>query len=147
MAFPTGSDFNGVRFTTLVAGNVVGGQFTNGRVHVFVDTYVMTTPVVAKSKNIAMGFLPGGCVPLGGWLNNSASLGTSVVSIGITGNTAKYRALLVKTSLTPELFGATAAMGVQLGDEAEEEVLLVNDATADMPAAGTIVMQMFYATL
>lgn len=145
MSALTGGNFNGDNFTLLTTSNpaqVLAASFNGGRMRGFTDRITMESQ--AKSKTIAMAVMPNSAVPILGVLFNSASVGTAVISVGITGTTAKYRALLVKTSLVPEIFGVATGIGVQL--TALEEVLIVNDATATLAAAGILGMTMQYMT-
>jgi hypothetical protein len=91
------------------------------------------TIVIAKAK-AGENFLYG-------VINNSASLGTSTVAVGITGNTGKYRAAAVKTSTTPEVFGPVAAMS----DLAADEEIFITIAVASLPASGTLVVDLYFS--
>lgn len=143
MPIMTGGDFNGVQCTLLkTEGGRVNSEFTQGRMRVFVDRYDMSTGTVAKSKTLALGYMPKEAVTVGGYLTVSATLGSSEVSVGITGTVAKYRASAVKTTVTPELIGV-ATLGLQLS--AAEEILIVNNTAADLPTSGTVALAMFYA--
>ena len=136
----TGGTQNGVNCALLVAGNVIDGRMY-GKIRMFTDRYDMVG-ALGKSETIMLGYLPKDVVPLGGWLGNSASLGTSVVSVGILGTLAKYRTGATKTSITREELGLTAAYGVLISTA--EEILLSNDATAALPTSGIITLTMTF---
>ena len=77
-----------------------------------------------------------------GVLATDTSLGTSTVAIGIAGTPGKYRTAAVFTAAnTPTLFGNAAAIGEPLA--ADEEVI-ITIATANLPGAGTLRVQLVF---
>lgn len=112
--------------------------FVDGGVHVFNESITLASQTISDTIEIAR--LPIGCIPLYGILHSDVSLVTSVVSIGITGTTAKYRAAAVFTATgTPTLFGA------DIGDAiSAEEIVFITIATASLPASGTLRVMMYY---
>jgi hypothetical protein len=128
------------------AGKVINGTGTpevgqvNGTVRCF--TEVVTLASQADGDTITVARLPKGATPLYGIVNNSATLGSSTIAIGISGTAGKYRASATKTSTTPEVFGLTAALGGKLS--ADEDIIITNT-TAALPSSGTLVVMFFYA--
>jgi hypothetical protein len=109
-------------------------------VRAFVE--VVTLAAQATTDTIEVGVLPKGAKFLYGIINNSATLGSSTVAIGISGATGKYRAAATKTSTTPEVFGVTAGMNVRIS---ADETVIVTIAAADLPSSGTMVITLVYA--
>lgn len=146
MAF-TGGDYNGANVTTLLAtppSNVVSGKVADARIHAFFDSFDMATATVKKSKSLWLGYMPKGVVPLFGLLGTTATLGTATISVGITGSTAKYRADAVLTATSWELLGVAAGFGTEI--TAQEEVLITNSATADLPTSGIVKLLMLWGS-
>lgn len=113
--------------------------FTDGTLRA--QTAVVTLNSQATTDTIVVAKLPKGCIPLFGVMNNSATLGSSTIAIGITGTTGKYRAALVKTTTTPEAFGVGGILGVPL---TADEVVFLTIAAASLPASGTLSITMVY---
>jgi len=117
------------------------GVWGKGR---YAASYDMSTGTVAKSKTLGMVTIPAGVIVIGIELLISASLGTSAVSIGTSLDTDKYRAVLVHT--TPLIswtnFMVASALVTELATPiaTRELIVIANDATADLPASGLIVM-------
>jgi hypothetical protein len=109
-------------------------------VRAFVE--VVTLASQATTDTIEVGVLPKGAKFLYGIINNSATLGSSTVAIGISGATGKYRAAATKTSTVPEVFGVTAGMNVRIS---ADETVIVTIAEADLPSSGTMVITLVYA--
>lgn len=128
----------------LVAGSGTVGTpaqgFTDGTVRS--QTAVVTMATQTTSDTIVVGVLPKGSIFLYGIMNNSATLGSTTVAIGITGTTGKYRAAAVKTTTVPEVFGVGGNHGVVL---TANETVFLTLAAASLPASGTLSIQLFYA--
>lgn len=128
----------------LVAGSGTVGTpaqgFVNGDAQS--QTAVVTLNTQTTSDTIVVGVLPKGSIFLYGIMNNSATLGSSTIAIGITGTTGKYRAALVKTTTTPELFGVGGNHGVVL---TANETVFLTIAAASLPASGTLSITLVYA--
>ena len=77
-----------------------------------------------------------------GIMNASATLGSSTLAIGITGNTGKYFAAATFTGAAPTLFAAPVADEVAAAYTAEEDVFLTV-AAATLPASGTLVIDIY----
>lgn len=66
----------------------------------------------------------------------------ATLAIGTAASPAKYRAAALFTAVdTPTLFGNTAAMAALAADE----FVIITIAAAALPAAGTFVVEMFFA--
>ena len=97
------------------------------------------------SDTILLGNLPAGATFAYGVINTTATLGTSTVAIGITGTTGKYRAAATFTTAdTPTLFGTAAQQALASPLSAEESVI-ATIAVANLPASGTLVVDLFYS--
>jgi hypothetical protein len=116
--------------------------FVDGNVRVFVETITLATQTTADT--IVVARIPKGAVFLGGHLLSTVSLGSATVAIGITGTPNKYRTAGTFTAVdTPTPFGNAAAVGVA---EAAERSAIITIGAASLPASGTLVVMMFYAT-
>jgi hypothetical protein len=106
-----------------------------------------TDGAVTTSDQILLGKLPAGAVFAYGVLTCSASLSTAVVAIGTNqthGSNGQYRAAAVFTAVeTPTLFGITTAQGAAPLAAPTDVWLTV--ATASLPGAGTINVDIFYS--
>jgi hypothetical protein len=114
--------------------------FTDGTLRS--QTAVVTLNSQATTDTIVVGYLPKGSIFLYGILNNSATLGSATVAIGITGTTGKYRAAAVKTSTTPEVIGVGGNHGVALSSA---ETVFITIGTAALPSSGTLSVTLVYA--
>jgi hypothetical protein len=127
----------------IIAGSGTVGtpaqNFVNGTPRV--QTAVVTLASQATTDTIVVGVLPKGSILLYGVMNNSATLGSSTVAIGITGTTGKYRAAAVKTTTTPEVFGVGGNLGVLL---TADETVFITIAAADFPASGALSISLVY---
>lgn len=97
------------------------------------------------SDTILLGTLPTGATFAFGVLTTSATLGSSTVAIGIAGTAGKYRAAATFTSAdTPTFFGTAATVGAASPLAAEENVI-ATIAAANLPASGTLVVDLYYS--
>lgn len=107
-------------------------------------TFTMNSQTV--SDTLVVGTLPSGATFAFGILTASASLATSTLAIGITGTTGKYRAAAVSTAVdTPTFFGTAATSGAPDPALSAEETVFCTIAVATLPAAGTVVVDLFYS--
>jgi len=122
--------------TTAANGGVQGG-----RVRRFRSTITLASQ--ADGDTVVLATVPAGYTFSYGILNSSVTLGASTIAIGVSGTAGKYRASAVHTVTVPTLFGLyTAADDDPL--TAAETVILTN-ATAALPAAGTLVVELFFS--
>jgi hypothetical protein len=119
-----------------------------GKVRSIITRINLATLDINTADNVLLGILPPGAVPLYGIIHASATMGASAtLAIGtnkVHASNGQYRAAAVFTAVeTPTLFGITTAMGVAV--TAETPVYLTNG-VADLPAAGTLIIELFYAS-
>lgn len=94
------------------------------------DTIVLAYPTVGETF-------------LYGVLTADTSLGSSQVSIGITGTTAKYKALGTFTATdTPTFFGKAAAQAAKLS---ADETVFMTIGSASLPSSGTLIVDLYFA--
>lgn len=127
---------NGTRMAQLLATPIdyPDPGDVGGKLRVFNEEVLLGSQPIADI--IRIGKLPKGARFIEGTLTSTVSLGTSTLSIGIVGTVTKYRAAAVHTTVDqPVLFGATAAVGLEL---AAEETILATIGTAALPASGTL---------
>jgi len=112
----------------------------HGRVRCFNETVLLNSQ--RNSESIEVGRLPKGARLLYGILGTSVSLGTSTIAVGVTGTPGKYRSAATLTAVdTPALFGVAANIGSAL---TAEEIVIATIGVADLPASGTMRVQLFY---
>lgn len=105
-----------------------------------------TMAAQTTSDTLVVGTLPTGATFAFGIVTASATLATSTLAIGITGATGKYRAAAVLTAVdTPAFFGTAATSGAADPALSAEETVFCTIATATLPAAGTVVVDLFYS--
>lgn len=98
------------------------------------------------SDVLQLGNLPAGAVFAFGVLTTDTSLGTSTLAIGISGTTAKYKAAATFTSTdAPTMFGKGAVVAASDSGLSAEETVIGTIATANLPASGTLVVDMYYS--
>lgn len=97
------------------------------------------------SDTLLLGVLPAGATFAYGVLNTTASLGSATLAIGIAGTTGKYRAAgAFTTTDTPTFFGPAAQAALASPLTAEESVI-GTIAAANLPASGTLVVDLYYS--
>jgi hypothetical protein len=116
-------------------GGVVDGNVRVKRATITLASQTTSDTIVIAKAKAGESFL------YGVMNNNSVSLGSSTVAIGITGTTGKYRAAAVKTSTTPEVFGPSGAMATLSADEE----IFITIAVASLPASGTLVVDLYFS--
>lgn len=108
-------------------------------------TFGSTQAAAATTDWIQLLTLPSGYVPDFGMITASVSLGTSVIAIGTSathGSNGQYRAAGTFTAVdTPTLFGlaSMSALGAVAGDTP----VFLTIATAALPSAGTLVVDIY----
>ena len=119
--------------------SVYGGRLKRMRATV-------TLAAQTTSDTLSLGNLPAGAVFAFGVINTDTSLGTSTLSIGTAASAAAYRAAATFTATdTPTLFGKAAAeAGSDTGATTETQIV-GTIATANLPASGTLVVDVFYS--
>lgn len=119
-------------------GTVQGGRMRRWRATIALASQPVADVVVLAN-------IPAGHTFAYGIATASATLGTAVISVGVAGTPAKYRAAAVNTVVdTPTVFGPAAAIAMDpLGATGEQVILTI--ATAALPAAGTLVIDLYYS--
>lgn len=105
----------------------------------------ITLAAQANADNILLAILPAGSIYAHGVITASVSLGTSVIAIGtskVHGTNGQLRAAGTFTAVdTPTLFGTAALLsGAAL---AADTPIYLTSATAALPGAGTLVIDLF----
>jgi hypothetical protein len=119
-----------------------------GKLHRMRCTYDLAVDgAVTTADEILLGKLPAGAVFAYGVINCSATLATSVIAIGtnaVHASNGQYRAAAVQTVVdAPAMFGRTPAQIAEPLAAPTDVFLTV--ATANLPGAGTIVVDIFYS--
>lgn len=106
-----------------------------------------TANTQTTSDTLVVGNLPAGATFAFGVITASATMGaTATLAIGISGSTGKYRAAAISTVVdTPTFFGTAATIGAADPALAAEEQVIVTIAAASLPAAGTLVIDLYYS--
>lgn len=98
----------------------------------------------ATTDTLVLGVLPVGCCFAGGELTSSVTLGSSTLAVGNSSSSAKYHvAATVTTADAPSLFGLASALAA--GASTSEETVIATIAAAALPAAGTLVFDIYYS--
>lgn len=121
-------------------GQMDGSQ-QGGNVRVYRE--IITLAAQTTADTIVVAYPSKGESFLRGVLTASVSLGTSTVAIGVAGATGKYRTAGAFTATdTPTLFGNAAAMAAKL---AADEAVFITIGTANLPASGTLIVDLYFA--
>jgi len=122
-----------------VDGAVVNSHVRGHRATITLAAQTTSDTIVVALPNAGDSFLFG-------VLTSDTSLGSSTVAIGNATTAGKYRAAAVFTATnTPTLFGAfTAAAGTYTKLPLAETVF-ITIAAANLPASGTLVVDMYFA--
>ena len=125
--------------TAAVLGTKTRGSVVNGRVKRFRATITLAGQVVGDLFQLFT--LPAGASFLLGSIVNSVSLGSSSLGIGTPGAVTKYRGQSqgLNNVETPSFFSASGAAASEL---AAEEPVFATLAGANLPATGTLVIDM-----
>lgn len=116
-----------------------------GRLRRIRGTFTLASQVFG-TDTLVVGNLPAGATLAFGVLNSTVSLGTSTLAIGISGTTGKYRAAATFTATdTPTLFGPAAVVGAADPALAAEEQVFCTIGIANLPASGTLVVDLYYS--
>lgn len=126
--------------STTPAGQV-DGSVQGGHVRVYREKITLASQTT--SDTIVLAYPTVGETFLYGVLTTDTSLGSSQVSIGIAGTTAKYKALGTFTATdTPTFFGKAAAQSAKL---TADETVFMTIGTANLPSSGTLVVDLYFA--
>lgn len=128
--------------TTLNNGELPQATLTNGRVRLKRATIPMASQAI--NDTIVLCKAKVGEVFAYGVINASVTAGsTATIEVGISGDTAKYRAAATKTTTAPELFGKA---GSQIALTADEKIIATIKAAA-LPSSGTLVIDMYFTVV
>jgi len=128
--------------TTLNNGELPQATLTNGRVRLKRATIPMAGQAI--NDTIVLCKAKVGEVFAYGVINASVTAGsTATIEVGISGDTAKYRAPATKTTTAPELFGKA---GSQIALTADEKIIATVKAAA-LPSSGTLVIDMYFTVV
>ena len=142
MAISYSAEFAGIASLPAVKPSSPGG--VGARVRRYRGTHTLATQLITDTLFITQ--LPAGAVFAYGVMTASVSLATSTLAIGIAGTAGKYRAAAVFTAVdTPTLFGPATILGTQTPLAASEDII-GTIAVASLPAAGTLVIDMYLST-
>lgn len=138
MAQTYASEVAGLGTTPVTNSN---GAVQGGRVRRFRATITLASQ--ADGDTVVLAQVPAGYAFAYGILNASATLGSSTIAVGIAGTAAKYRAAAVFTAAAPTLFGVSTAV-----DDAPltaQEVVILTNTTAALPASGTLIVDLYFS--
>ncbi len=130
------SDYFSVQLTAIAAGTHLGaGAYKVGSSErpIFRGTLAFGTGIMAKSEDADMVALPIGVLPWSVGILVSESLGSAEFSIGITGTTAKYKALGAQTGAVGWVYYMLESALDNGVLTAAETIIITNDATAAFP--------------
>jgi len=119
------------------------GRVYNARPRIFRAVFDLASANVAKNNGDSnvICVLPEGYAFRSLSFTSSVSLGTSTISVGIAGATAKYKAAAVFTAVDTPTGYALASAKAQAPLAAKEEVIFTIGA-ANLPGAGTLVIEL-----
>jgi hypothetical protein len=117
------------------------GAVQGGRIRRFRATIALASQ--ADGDTVVLAQVPAGYAFAYGILNASATLGSSTIAVGIAGTAAKYRAAAVFTAAAPTLFGVSTA--VDDAPLAAQEVVILTNTTAALPASGTLIVDLYFS--
>lgn len=119
-----------------VDGSVQGGHVRVYREKIALNAQPTTDTIVLAFPTVGETFLYG-------VLTTDTSLGSSQISIGIAGTTAKYKALGAFTATdTPTFFGKASAQSAKL---AADETVFMTIGTAALPGSGTLIVDLYFS--
>jgi hypothetical protein len=139
-----GSTFTGSTIDGTVPGARIDGGRNGAKRRVIREVFDLSTATFASGDLLYLGRLPTGGYFDGGRIVASATMGASAtIAIGSVASAAKYRAAAIFTAVdTPTGFGLASAFA-QAALTAPEDVY-ATIATANLPAAGTLVIELDY---
>lgn len=119
---------------------LVDGSLQGGRVRVYRERITLAAQGLADTIVVALP--SAGETFLCGTLTADVSLGTAQIAIGTAAVPGKYRAAAPHTIVdTPVNFGRVAAQGSRL---AVDETVQVSITLAALPAAGTLIVDLYF---
>lgn len=118
------------------------GGLQGGRLRRFRASVTLASQAIADT--IVLADVPVGYAFSHGILNTDTSLGTSTLAIGNATTAGKFRAAAVFTATnSPTFFGVNAAVAADPPKATERVIATV--AAAALPAAGTLVVDLYFS--
>lgn len=115
------------------------------RIRHYRASIALASQVFGAGNEIFLAFVPAGLSFDYGIITTDTSLGTSTVSVGVTGTVAKFKSAAVFTATdTPTLFGTTAQK-IAAASTAEAQIFL-QVLIANLPASGNLVVDLYFST-
>lgn len=143
MAQTFSNELAGINSTPVVkpsAGSAYGARLRRYRASI-----VLASQVLGAGNEIILAKVPSGLTFAYGIVTADTSLGTSTISIGTTATPGKYKAAATQTAIdTPALFGTTAQ--IEQASLTAEEVIQLQVLVANLPAAGNLVVDLYFST-
>ena len=113
------------------------------RIKRFRASIALASQAFGAGNEIILAKVPAGYTFAYGVITSDTSLGSSTVSVGISGTVAKYKAAAVFTSTdTPTLFGATAQ--IVNSPLTAEETIFLQTLVANLPASGNLAVDLYF---
>lgn len=143
MAQTLSNELAGINSTPVVKPSAASAY--GARLRRYRASIVLASQVLGAGNEIILAKVPAGLTFAYGIVTTDTSLATSTIAIGTTATPAKYKAAAVLTATdTPTLFGTTAQIE-QASLIAEEQIQLLV-AVANLPAAGNLVVDLYFST-
>lgn len=134
---------NGDNQSVIAGGEKLLANLNGGPVKVLTEIITMAATDTFPAT-ITCPKLPKGAVPLFLVVTSSVTVGaTATIAVGILGDLGKYRVAATKANALTEVIALAAAVGVEL---TAEEQILITTGVANLPAGGTLQIQLFYST-
>jgi hypothetical protein len=121
-------------------------QLQSGKIRCLQASFNLANAVQANGDVLTLGQIPAGARIKQINMTSSVSLATSTVAIGIAGTAAKYRAAAVFTTVDVPTSVGPGAVAKAAAANALAETLIATVSTAALPAAGTLVFEIYYVT-
>lgn len=143
MAQTFSNELSGSSSTPVVKASATAAY--GARLRRYRASIVLASQVLGAGNEVVLAKVPAGLTFAYGVITTDTTLGTSTVAVGVSGTAAKYKAAAVFTAIdTPTLFGTTAQ--IEQASLTAEEVILLTVAVANLPAAGNLVVDLYFST-
>ena len=131
---------------SIAATPVVKANATKGygaRLRRYRGTITYATQVYTTDTTV-IAVVPAGSIFAFGVITTDTSSGSCTIGVGITGSTVKYKAQAAFTATeTPTVFGKAAVVGLATPLTADETIF-VTYGSANAPASGTLVIDLYF---
>lgn len=144
MAQTYSTELAGIASVPAVKPSATAGY--GARLKRFRATVALAAQAAGAGNEIVVGLIPAGYTYAFGVVNSDTSLGTATLSIGTPAAPTKYNAgaQTLTAVNAPALFGAVAGEDQSVLTVEERVQILVG--TAALPAAGTLVVDLFFSS-